>query len=71
MELEQERGLYERNLQSILKYYEVIKEFPERGFSTAQPIDMNAEAAYNRLISQGFTASAQNIALSTERFSAK
>lgn len=65
---EEALGLGDRMLRSILKDYAVIKTHPALGYQTQQPVDKEADNAYQRLIAQGFEKQAINHDLATDRF---
>lgn len=64
--IEESRGLANRTLVRILSDYVSIKDYPKLGFSSVQPADTVAEAAFMRLINQGFKIDQPNSALSTQ-----
>jgi uncharacterized SAM-binding protein YcdF (DUF218 family) len=66
--LEKSRELDERALSSILKDYQSIKDYPARGFQSAQPTSPEAEQAFQRLIKRGFLPMPREDNLSTDNF---
>jgi len=65
---EDQMGLAETMLRSMLKDYAVMKTHPTLGYQTPQPIDKKAEASYLQLIEDGFSVQLINDDLATANF---
>lgn len=61
-------GLAERTMLSMLKDYRAINDYYLKGFSSKQPKNPEAEAAFQRLVARGFMPLPQNETLATTKF---